>query len=863
MATTNSQGEFSFYTYFYMSIGCILLIFTLVIGCFFYFEIKASRENTITNRFDEAFITFEHTMAEKVEPLLNIAFSGASFPPSAEMGISPNRIVTSNFFRNNIKVIQFFEDIYSIGYAFNSGEFIFLVDTRILDRHTSNFNYPSNASYALVYKLSSKTSDPVQVHFYDEELNDILLTSYFSSYNPSLSPWYKETISAGKTQFFPYSNFATMKEKGFITASPFENNSGVYFITSAISFVTDSLAYQLDELSASMYILDGVNVLGSYVNAGDKELHGACLGEVRAEDKSILLSKADYLSSRCSFSKVITKLVEQSDNNPISSSSYFTQNNQDIYYKVGKIKMADKDLDLVLLITDSNIKTVLPTPFNALIIFASLLVLACLGISYNIIRKIQTPLSELSNNLSIISDDDLHSTKKMQTKFIEINKLDENINNLKNQLERNILELSNSNKELHDELEFKGKCLDEAIVIANESLNVKTLFANEISRELRGHIHGVLGFSYIFEKNQLSDIQKQQVDIVHFSANSLLQLTNYIADYSNLNHDNVKFDNIPFLLDALIQNIGEYFDSVSSFKDLQLEILKEDNLPATIIGDPPRVFQVIQSLIDNAIEVTERNCKITFEIKRIEALNNTVGKKLNTENLAIAFVIKDCSQVVITQEEVKNLLLPFTASVSHTNYSYKGSRLGFDVTKWLVAEMGGEITIQPKVDGGNEFIIKLMFEVPEYSNMAADETPAEINQNIYVLVVDDNQVNLEVSKALFRKMNIKVDAVQSGREALEKIKTNNYDLIFLDIQMPEMDGYEVCNKMRNIVNPDEYATDTRVIPIIAMTANALPEDYIKCLEAGMNERIVKPIAPDRLYKLVQAWLTHSFHRVKM
>ncbi len=467
-----------------------------------------------------------------------------------------------------------------------------------------------------------------------------------------------------------------------------------------------------------------------------------------------------------------------------------------------------------------------------------------------------TPINEMTNGNKENLQGNVELISHSETELKKLDDLNAEVVCLRQKYEEELAYYKETGQLLQESLDKNNQYLDEALLLTKETIKGKTLFTNEISRELRGLIHSVLGFSYIFDTSNLDNVQQDQMAKIYFSANSLLQITNYIIDYTNFENDNIKLDNIPFFVDELIENLVHYFHSTLYDKNINLIIKKDEDLPKVIIGDPPRIYQIMQNLLDNAIEVTETG-DIIFEVTQSAPIS--ISKHSDKAYASLCFKIRDNSRVNVTTNEIETLLSLHTFSSFEMNDYFKGSRIGFEVTKNLIDLIGGNISIIPLNTGGAEFIVNFVFEVVSYDEDVEKVfvgKHVEIDSSIKALVVDDNQVNREVSKALLKKLNIEVDAVSSGYVALEKIKENSYNFIFLDIQMPEMDGYELSHRIRHIENIDEYATDVNNVPIIAMTANALAQDYVKSREAGMNEHITKPISPQRLEEVVQAWINH-------
>jgi len=377
---------------------------------------------------------------------------------------------------------------------------------------------------------------------------------------------------------------------------------------------------------------------------------------------------------------------------------------------------------------------------------------------------------------------------------------------------------------------------------AERALLYKSEFLANMSHEIRTPINGIIGMSEFLANTELTSRQEEYVRIIRSSANSLLNLINDILDFSKLEARKIEMEQIDFDLTEIVEDTIKSISFKTTDKGLSLTLDMDSRISQVVVGDPTRLRQIILNLLSNAVKFTEKG--------GINVKLDLMGRTKNTQK--IKFRIIDTG-IGISDEGKKKLFKSFSQVDASTTRTYGGTGLGLAISWSLVEMMGGDIGVESEIGNGSVFWFTVVLKKSkmerlskkngtDQSNMKTIKTP-----KLNILLAEDNMVNQKVASIHLQKMGHNVIVANNGKLAIEKFKENSYDIVLMDVQMPEMDGFESTKRIRQFEKEQKIQDKT---PIIAMTANAMRGDKEKCIMAGMDDYISKPFTAESLMKIL-------------
>ncbi len=416
--------------------------------------------------------------------------------------------------------------------------------------------------------------------------------------------------------------------------------------------------------------------------------------------------------------------------------------------------------------------------------------------------------------------------------------------------------------------------LEESRNQAEAASKTKSEFLSTVSHEIRTPMNAIMGFTHLFHKDNLTREQVSYLEKIQMSADTLLNIINDVLDISKIESGKLEIEKIPFSLDVLLdsmQSIANFSvksaQSAQNARDVEFHMHVTDSIPRQLVGDGKRVSQVVLNLLNNAFKFTEKG-SVTLEIMRDDILAG--GRAQDT--VTLTFSVRDTG-IGLTKEQRNKLFRPFMQADSSITRRFGGTGLGLAICKQLVELMGGSIGVHSVYGEGSCFYFTLPFTVYtqaqgiglENEGMQVPTTPlnmthAELEEALKaythknILLVEDNFINQEIASSILANVGFECDLADNGQESLAAVQKKRYDIIFMDLQMPVMGGLEASAKLRLMGKDAELAWLSQV-PIIAMTANAMVEDKVKCTEAGMDAHVSKPIDPTVLYRELLIWLS--------
>ncbi|MDP2175885.1 MAG: chemotaxis protein CheB [Bacteroidota bacterium] len=379
------------------------------------------------------------------------------------------------------------------------------------------------------------------------------------------------------------------------------------------------------------------------------------------------------------------------------------------------------------------------------------------------------------------------------------------------------------------------KELMDAKINAENATKSKQQFLSNMSHEIRTPLNSILGFTSVLMKSQIAADQKEFVQAIHTSGKSLNLLINDILDLAKVDAGRMTFENQPFEIRKSIRSILHSF--YLKIKEKNLEIVKEfdSKIPLIVLGDSVRLNQILLNLLSNAVKFTHKG-KISVSLTLLKEVD---------ENVIIEFAVTDTG-IGVSSNKIDAIFNVFEQAEIGTANTYGGTGLGLAIVKQLIESQGGSISLKSKIGVGSTFKFSMPFgktnikaeEDEEIETLVIDKAI----KGLKVLVAEDFELNKLLIKIILTDFGFDFDIVDNGKLAIEKLVNNNYDIILMDLQMPEMNGFEATEHIRQVMKSQ--------IPIIALTADVTTADVSKCQEFGMNGYISKPINESLLYNKI-------------
>lgn len=418
-------------------------------------------------------------------------------------------------------------------------------------------------------------------------------------------------------------------------------------------------------------------------------------------------------------------------------------------------------------------------------------------------------------------DSDISERKRMEEDLLTANRIAEH-------------SLKKGNKALNELIKAKGEL--------EQSMKVKERFLANMSHEIRTPMNAIVGFTNLMLKTKLDREQKKFIEAVKISGENLLVIINDILDFSKIESGRLVFEKIELSLSQVIATVTQLLLQKSIEKNISMSTRIDPAICDHLIGDPTRLSQILLNLVGNAIKFTERG-----EVNvRVELVSET---ELDVE---LRFSVSDTG-IGISEEKIATIFRGFTQASDETTRRYGGTGLGLTIAKQLVEKQGGSISIESEEEKGSTFRFQMKFlknlNVETAKRAPKKKVADERVEGVNVLLVEDNILNQVLASKILSDWKWNVDLAENGLIAIEKVKKNNFDVILMDIQLPEMDGLEATKEIRK-----RFPYPKSSVPIIALTAHALTGEAENCIKAGMNDYVSKPIDTRLLYSKVIAAL---------
>ncbi len=401
--------------------------------------------------------------------------------------------------------------------------------------------------------------------------------------------------------------------------------------------------------------------------------------------------------------------------------------------------------------------------------------------------------------------------------------------------------------------------LSQELARKAESANVaKSEFLANMSHEIRTPLNGIIGMASLLLEKGLSDDRRDCAETLLNSAESLLGLLNDILDFSKIEAGRLELENVRFDLRDLVDRVAAHFAATAAEKGILFMSEVDPRMPRFVLGDPGRLRQVLTNLLSNAVKFTDEG-EVALKVR---------SERTGARDADMAFSVRDTGTGV-PPDRAAHIFDKFVQADRSTTRRYGGTGLGLAITSQLAEMMGGGLSVESPVTdraqgaarGGPGSLFRFSVRLPVADScearpgervgaLALDGTCMSALAKKRVLLVEDNLINRKVAVAILRKMGVHPDVASDGVEALEILSKDPYDLVLMDVEMPNMDGLEAVRRLRAM--PEDFSN--RLVPVVAMTARAMKGDQDACMEAGMNDYVAKPVTAERLWEALLRWL---------
>lgn len=418
------------------------------------------------------------------------------------------------------------------------------------------------------------------------------------------------------------------------------------------------------------------------------------------------------------------------------------------------------------------------------------------------------------------------------------------VNRFNKELEKRVGERTEQLENMNIQLRKAKENAEYLAEKAQEASRAKSTFLATMSHEIRTPLNGVIGMTSLLLDTTLTDEQREFTDTIRLSGEILLNVINEILDFSKIESGHMDLENTIFEIRPLINEAIEIIVPQLNSKSILISAYIESTVPKFLCGDSAKILQIINNFLSNAVKFTEKG-EIDLRVE--------ITKKRN-KKVWLTFSVSDTG-IGIPDEIRQRLFQPFYQGDSSTSRKYGGTGLGLAISKRLIETMGGTCSVESELGKGSKFSFILPLVECDEPVVQTKKDSLILNGSLSqsadakILLVEDNIINQQVALRILAKLGFNADIAASGFELLQRYQEKSYDLILMDCQMPDMDGYTATQKIREIEKKLRKHT-----PIIAVTAHALPGDKEKCLASGMDDYVAKPIDIQLLGSALERWL---------
>ena len=471
-------------------------------------------------------------------------------------------------------------------------------------------------------------------------------------------------------------------------------------------------------------------------------------------------------------------------------------------------------------------------------------------------RVLLKPLARLERTMDALRDGNLEARAHLDSRD-ELGTIADTFNRMAFELGRKQSELVDKTKRLESlasDQEARIAARTRELRLAKEqaeaAAQAKSEFLANMSHEIRTPMNGVVGMVELLRQTPLSAPQQEYLATLSSSADSLLSILDDVLDISKIEAGRLQLETVPFDLRKKLDQVCQLAKAQAADKPVSIVLDYEEIAPTWLIGDPVRLRQVLVNLVGNAVKFTAQG-HVRISLRCLTRTSKTASLRFEVEDTGIG----------IDEGAKASIFDKFTQADSSIPRHYGGTGLGLAISRELIARMGGRLEVTSRKGHGSTFYFTLPLplaneEISSHASVSGTASPLLMGFNAHILLVEDNRTNQRVAQGLLETLGCRVDTAENGQEALERFSRSRHHAILMDVNMPVMDGLEATRCLREQEQKNTHASivEPRRIPIIAMTAQAMPEDRQRCLDAGMDDYIAKPITRAILHRVLSRFL---------